>query len=201
MSKKYLGTEYGGWMVDLDLINDGDVIIDAGLGTDISFLQELNKMKKVSIIGVDPTEKSHKYIGSLNLPNIKLFKKAISPFGETSRNIFKNSNPNHVSESFFYGHTSIDKSQFYLASCISFKELISEFSPSLVKMDIEGAEFETLLECFGVQQICVEFHHHCMEGKSENDRDNLLKHFTSQGYEILDNRNGIEFTLVLKKRN
>ena len=43
MNKKYLGAEYGGCEVDLDSIEEGDIIINAGLGEDLSFMKGLKK--------------------------------------------------------------------------------------------------------------------------------------------------------------
>ena len=81
MNIQYLGTEYGGWAIDLDEISDGDVVIDAGLGEDISFLEDLNRNKKVEIIGVDPTEKSHLFVSKKGMSNLTLIKKAIAKKG------------------------------------------------------------------------------------------------------------------------
>jgi len=118
MNKIFLGTEYGGWVVDLDLINENDTIICAGVGEDISF--------------------------------------------ET--------------------------------------ELINTYQPSFIKMDVEGSEYNVLLECLGVKQICVEFHHHCLNDKKLDDTLNLVNKFLDYVYEIIDNRqNYQELTFVLKK--
>jgi FkbM family methyltransferase len=195
MNLKFLGTEYGGWSVDLDSIKSGDCIIDAGLGEDISLLQELSKYYEINIIGIDPTEKSHKYVESLNLSNLKLYKKAIAKNGISNIEFFKNSNPNYVSESYFNEHSSVSL-ESYKTDCVSFKELIEKYNPSFIKMDIEGAEYDVLEECIGVNQICVEFHHHCVSSKNFNDTINSVKMMMSNGYKLISSRNDIEFTFL-----
>ena len=40
-----VGTQYGGWCIDLDLIPEKSTIISAGVGEDISFDKELIKLK------------------------------------------------------------------------------------------------------------------------------------------------------------
>jgi len=66
-------------------------------------------------------------------------------------------------------------------------------------MDIEGAEYDVLDECIGVRQLCVEFHHFCINGISINDTNRCIKKLISSGYEILDkNSQGTEFTFQLK---
>lgn len=196
MDIKYLGTEYGGWDIDIESINNGDTIIDAGLGEDISFLEDLKKYRDVNIIGIDPTEKSHIFLKDRKIENFNLIKKAIAPSGINWVRMNKNKNPNHVSESYFNDHGSVDPNLSYNAECISFTEIISKFSPSLIKMDIEGAEYEVLSECIGIKQICVEFHHHCMSNKKIEDTEQCIKKMEQNGYKIISSRNGIEFTLL-----
>lgn len=196
MNLKYLGTSYGGWEIDLDSIADGSFIIDAGLGEDISFLEELLELKSVDIIGIDPTEKSHKFIEEKKIENLTLLKKCIAKKGVSQVQIFKNKNPLHVSESYFKEHGSANESETYFADCISFKDLIEKYSPCLIKMDIEGAEYDVLEECIGVKQICVEFHHHCISTKNIEDTQKCLDKMVSEGYSIISNRQNIEFTLI-----
>lgn len=195
MSKERLGTDYGGWVVELDFINDGDVIIDAGLGEDISFLEELAKIKNVKIIGIDPTPKSHSYVESRNLKSLSLHKLAIAPKGVESISLYKNTNPNHVSESYLQDHGSVGQA-FHTVKCTSFVDLIQEHNPSLIKMDIEGAEYDVLQECIGVKQICVEFHHHCLKTRDINDTNKMVKMLRDAGYDVIAS-NGIEYSFLL----
>ena len=198
MNKKYLGTEYGGWEVDLDSIEEGDIIIDAGLGEDLSFIEELKKIKNVRFIGIDPTEKSHRYVEKMNLPYLDLIKKAVAKQGTESIKFYKNSNPNYVSESYFMDHGAVLLDNFYTVQCVSMTDIIKKYSPSLIKMDIEGAEYDVLSECIGVKQICVEFHHHCLESKSFDDTSECINMMKSNNYMVISNRNDIEFTFIKK---
>ena len=43
----YVGTEYGGFPVCMNIIHDGDVIYDFGVGEDISFLEGVLSQKSV----------------------------------------------------------------------------------------------------------------------------------------------------------
>jgi FkbM family methyltransferase len=176
MNIKKLGSEYGGWVLDIDSINPGDTIIDAGLGEDISFLEELCKHKDVKIIGIDPTEKSHIYIEkhALHGDKLELIKCAIAPKGTDKIVMYKNSNPEHVSESLYSDHQST-KSDTYEVKCISISDLISKYNPSVVKIDIEGAEYDVYKEILGVKQICIEFHHHCIDSISEECPKTTIK--------------------------
>ena len=107
---KYLGTEYGGWLVDLSLIPERSTIISAGIGEDISFDLELIKQRRCNIIGVDPTPKSHLFIEKQNtLTNFLLVKKALDSESGKKIKMYKNSNPNHVSESILPSHFSVKR--------------------------------------------------------------------------------------------
>ena len=185
-----IGSEYGGWTVDLDSISDGDFIICGGVGEDITFETGLLKLKKVNPILVDPTPKSHSYIENNFGNSLVMIKKAIAKRGTESVRLYRNSNPNHVSESVIPGHLSVSDS-FYDADCVSVSELIEQYNPSLIKIDIEGSEYSVLSECIGVKQICVEFHHHCIEGVSINSTLSMVKLMEDSGYKIIDNHRGL----------
>jgi FkbM family methyltransferase len=197
MDIKYLGSKYGGWSIDLDILKEGDTIIDAGLGEDVSFLTDIQKYVSVNVIGVDPTQKSHDYLSTNPVENMELLKMAIGKYGQDEIRIFKNSNPDYVSESCYVDHQSTLGMESYVTKCISFKELIEKYSPSLIKMDIEGAEYDVIYECVGVKQICVEFHHHCIPSKPKSETDKCIKFMIDNGYSVIAIDNDREYTLVL----
>lgn len=197
MNIQKLGTEYGGWVVDLDSINDGDIIIGGGVGEDISFEEGLLKHKSVKIIAVDPTIKSHRFLEMKKNSNIDLIKRAIEKEGHGKVTIYKNTNPNYVSESVSNTHDMVG-SDSYEADTVSIGELRDQYSPSLIKIDIEGSEYNVYKECIGVKQVCIEFHHHCMADKSLDDTKSVIKEFEDNGYTVIDNRNNIELTFLKK---
>jgi FkbM family methyltransferase len=57
-----LGSSYGGWYVDSDLLDSGEekILISAGLGHDVTFDVEMLK-RGFTVIGLDPLESSFKY--------------------------------------------------------------------------------------------------------------------------------------------
>ena len=80
------------------------------------------------------------------------------------------------------------------------KKLKDEYKPSFIKLDIEGSEYNVLEECIGINQVCVEFHHHCLSDKSYEDTMRLVNMFLENNYQIIDNRkNYQELTFLLKK--
>jgi FkbM family methyltransferase len=197
MNVQYLGTTYGGWVIDLDSIQDGDTIISGGVGEDISFDNELLKVRDVKIIFVDPTEKSHKFMES-NLPDgMVLLKNAIEKEGVDTIKIFKNTNPEYVSESVSRTHSSVGD-DYHEVETISVVKLKEDYKPSFIKIDIEGSEYNVLEECVGIKQICVEFHHHCMDDKSMSDTYQMVEMMKSNGYDVIDARNNLQEITFLK---
>lgn len=184
MNIKYLGTKYGGWHIDIDSINDGDYIIDGGIGEDISFDEELLKLKNVNIIAIDPTIKSHIFLEKKSNDNILLIKKAIARSDIKEVEIFKNTNPNYVSESVYNTHNMTGKDS-YKVETISISELKDKFKPTLIKIDIEGSEYSVFKECIGVKQICIEFHHHCLSHINLVDTKEVIKYFEKNGYTVI----------------
>ncbi len=201
MTIKYLGTQYGGWVVDIDSIKDGDTIICGGAGEDISFEEALMRDRNIKIVEVDPTEKSHRFMeGKLKQhSNIELIKSAIEKDGVESITLYKNSNPDHVSESVFNSHQSVvNNGTSYEAPCVSIKTLREKYNPSFIKIDIEGSEYNVIDELIGVKQVCIEFHHHCIPSKTSKDTNEIVTKFINAGYQVIDNRNLHEITFLLK---
>ena len=203
MNIKYLGTEYGGWVIDLDSIKDGDTIICGGMGEDISFEEELLKHKDVKIIEIDPTEKSHRFLENKFLEDselsqkINLIKGAIESETQEKVKIFKNKFPDYVSESVNNSHSYV-YDDFYEVDVISIKKLKEDYNPSFIKIDIEGSEYNVLEDCIGIRQVCVEFHHHCLSDKNLEDTTRLVNKFLENNYQIIDNRKSYqEVTFLL----
>ena len=171
-----IGTQYGGWCVSLDLIPEGSTVISAGVGEDISFDKEIIRIKNCNVIGVDPTEKSAKYIKENPQQNFHFIQKALSHNNEKIK-IYKNKNPEWVSESILKSHDMVTE-QFYEAESITLEELIKENTDvSLIKMDIEGSEYSVIenLKSLRVPQICIEFHHFCSNKTWEDTRKCIVK--------------------------
>lgn len=184
MSLVRLGSSYGGWVVDLDILPEGTTVISAGVGEDISFDEELIRLKNCNIIGIDPTEKSVEFIKSKNIPNFTLLEKALWVDNDGIE-LFYNSNPDHVSESILSSHQSVT-TLGHKCDTISIPQLLKDYDNiSLLKMDVEGAEYDIInrLEVLEVPQLCVEFHWFCSNRTKLETADCIAK-IISFGYEL-----------------
>ena len=62
-----LGSDYGGWVIPGDLIDDSYTLFSAGVGEDISFDIEFAKRFGSKVVFVDPTPRSISYLESFEL--------------------------------------------------------------------------------------------------------------------------------------
>jgi FkbM family methyltransferase len=176
------GNHYGGYYVDLDSINTNDTILDLGVGEDYSFSEFLHLYRDVKVIAVDPTIKALRYNQDKKLNYVTFINKAVYTLDDKDLVLYKNNNPNHVSDSINPDMKSVG-SETYTVKTISLKGLIRKYQPSLIKLDIEGAEYDIYKDCLGVQQICMETHDY--NTNRDNQRDvALINFFTSHNYDI-----------------
>ena len=187
MAFELVGTNYGGWMVDANLISRGSTIISAGVGEDISFDLWLMKERGCKIVGIDPTPKSHSFIESQgNLGNFELIKMALHSSDNDIVTLYKNKRSDHVSESILVHHHAVNDFDSYFSETVSLNKLFDKYENiSIVKMDIEGSEYDVIrsLEYVPstVKQFCVEFHHFCTS-KTIEDTKNMITILSNLGF-------------------
>ena len=75
-----------------------------------------------------------------------------------------------------------------------------DLKPCLVKLDIEGAEYECFRDCVGVPQVCIEWHHRMMSIFKKSDTEAALDYFLANGYELVHRTDTDEVLLVLGGR-
>ena len=186
-----LGTEYGGWTVDLDLIPFGSTVISAGIGEDISFDLELINLKNCRVIGIDPTERAKRYIENNKNERFNFLQKALYSESNKKIRIYKNITPKYVSESITPSHKYVSETDFYEAETISINDLLNKYkNVSVLKMDIEGAEYEILnsISKLDVPQVCVEFHFFCTDFTID-DTEKCIEHLQRMGYVLSHSTN------------
>lgn len=185
LNKREIGTDYGKNFVDLDIIPEYSTIIDAGTGEDISFSEELHKLKHIKVIAIDPTRKSYNFIKTKNLSYVTFLNKALHKNSREKIKLYKNKNPNWVSDSIYSSHCAVGK-DYYESETISIIELRSLYpNVSLIKLDIEGAEYDVYEQCLGIPQICIEFHSFVMKDKTKEDDLRIINVFQNNGYELI----------------
>lgn len=163
---KHFGNKgYGGWAVPDGLLRPDSVVIDIGLGDDISFSSSIISQVGCLVHGFDPTPKSIAYVNDLGLERFILH-----TFGVAGSNrgavFFLPNNPAHVSGSIAKSsHVGSRQIEIKLIDFENVLRIVDVDHVDLLKIDIEGAEYEFLdSESFRrnshlVKIICIEFHH------------------------------------------
>ena len=160
---------YGGWAIPKGAVNQSSVIVDVGLGEDISFSESLIRSYGCTVHGADPTPKSIAYVKQLSPPNFILYEQGLA--GVSGHATFYLPNEaSHVSGSIaqagHVGHKSIT------VELISLSDLFTKIGTNevaVLKIDIEGSEYDVIGEDNFAQQvanvkvICIEFHHRWKE--------------------------------------
>lgn len=149
---KWIGSKYGGWHIDTALVNANDYVISAGLGNDISFDMEMIRHCNCKVVGIDPTGLTVKTVKKINNPNFIYIKAGLYYHDDG----FKMSNETTN------GNTMFSK-KVKIMPTISIPTLLNKYYPvSVLKMNIEGAEYEVLKYLsrnIDIGQLCIRFHH------------------------------------------
>jgi FkbM family methyltransferase len=159
------GSEYGGWQILRGSISSDSVVVDIGLGEDISFSVSLMDQAGCTVHGFDPTPRAIAYVRGLALPRLVLHEVGVA--ARSGRVTFHlPDNDAHVSGSLLRGeHTSRRSIDVDVVALDDVFRRIGAERIDLLKLDVEGAEYDTLLSgafrelAPRIRTICVEFHH------------------------------------------
>lgn len=199
---KWIGNSYGGFYVDTSLIKPESVVFSIGIGEDISFDEGIAGLGVKKVYLFDPTPKSINYIKSVgNRSWIHFTNVGVSTIDEVVK-FYLPKDTDHVSGS-VYVHNNTDNSNAIEVQLHSVKTLLKMSnceSLDLLKMDIEGSEYQVLQQLMKDKifpsQICVEFHNrYFKDGNVLFDKTiNSLK---NNGYEIFGvSKTGEEYLFV-----
>lgn len=162
---EFHGNDYCGWNIPRDSLNSGSVVVDIGLGEDISFTLSVMEKYGCAAHGFDPTPRAIDYI-SRQAPS----RFVMHPVGVAAKrgpaDFYLPNEEAHVSGSLALAeHVGLKKLRVELISLGDVFEQVGCQRIDLLKLDIEGAEYDLLAsDDFGrlasrIGIICVEFHH------------------------------------------
>jgi FkbM family methyltransferase len=191
------------WVVDR--LGPQSTIIDMGLGFDADFSQAMIERFGLKSIGFDPTRKhqeSLRKIADSSSGRFEVNDLAIGPqrqmttFNESQQNVsgsMLNDHPNVLHDSI----SSYDVQVITVADALAKAEKID-----LVKMDIEGAEYDVLEQTPDevirrVDQWIVEFHHDMIERFHFSRTRRNIQRFKRLGYEVFT-RDNVNFLFYIK---
>lgn len=159
------GSNYGGWSIPAASLGSESVVVDIGLGEDISFSTSLIDHYQCNVHGFDPTPRSIEYVENLSYQKFTLHKVGVAANSGRAMFYLPN-NEQHVSGSLTRtNHTGLHQIEVELVTLDDVFARICRDRIDLLKIDIEGAEYDLLMsECFtrhapNIGILCIEFHH------------------------------------------
>lgn len=185
-----LGTKYGGWWIMSSAIRKDPLLIDCGLGNDISFPIAFLQKFGGRIIGIDPNPAAIDYCTKHAPNDMEIRPEAFwAQAGETLT--FHLPRPisqlpkgaDGVSGSLIASHSYAGESALTVRTT-SLEEILNTSGYTecdVLKLDIEGAEYEVLKSICNsgqvrmARQLLIEFHHHCTEHTFQDTLDAVAK--------------------------
>jgi FkbM family methyltransferase len=196
------GSEYGGWWVCPTGLTADSVVYSLGIGTDISFDLSMIETFGVAIHAFDPTPGSIHYLQGRQLPDVFRFHAfGVGAYDGPAR-FFLPENPAHIS------HTLVapadDRGEAIDVEVRRLSSIMHDLDHSTIdvlKMDIEGAEYDVLDEILDghlpVRQILVEFHHR-FRGIDVDRTRRTVQRLNAAGYRIFAaSISGEEYSFIL----
>lgn len=159
----HMGSNYGGYVVPLSLLGANSTCYSCGVGEDVTFDLDLIAATGCTVRAFDPTPRAAEYaarIADLE-PRFIFLPYGIWSKDETMR-FYAPREKAHVSH-------SIDNLQhtesYFEAECLSLASVMAQLGDEtidLLKLDVEGAEYEILRNVveagIDVRVVCAEFH-------------------------------------------
>jgi FkbM family methyltransferase len=158
------GSGFGGWFVDPRPLHESSVVYSVGIGDDVSFDLALIDRIGCTVHAFDPTPESHRWLATQTLPP----EFVVHEFGLANRNgvipFFAHENQEWIAHSTIKSvHTVAGGVELPVRRLTTVMELLGHDWLDLLKLDIEGAEYEVIDDLvdsgIAVEQLLVEFHH------------------------------------------
>jgi FkbM family methyltransferase len=157
-----IGSDYGGWTLPEDLIEESWICYCGGVGTDVTFDLGLIERYGCTIHAFDPTPSSVRYVRE-TVSDEHRFR--FYPWGLWSADCEMRFYAPSFGESNFSVSNLQHTKGYFEAHCRSLQSIMRELGHDhvdLLKLDIEGAEYEVLRSVLDGNPapvvICVEFH-------------------------------------------
>lgn len=157
-----LGSDYGGWPVATTNLPSNPVVYSFGVGEDISFDLAVAARFAAVVHAFDPTPRSQKWLEGQDLPENFHFHPIGIAASDGQVKFFPPENDAHVSFSKTPSHGSAAPVVAEVRTLGSILHDLGGPAPTIVKMDIEGFEYEVIdaLVASDIRppQLLIEFH-------------------------------------------
>lgn len=207
INDKWLGSDYGGFFVATEILdfkkNQEIIVYSAGVGTDISFDKALmRRYRTAKIYAFDPTPISVEWIKRKKTPANFIF----HPIGIGTKNgkeqMFLPSSHRVSFTIHQWDEASKEHVEVEMKTINSIAEQHGHSFVDVLKMDIEGSEFEVLkaldFSKLSFGQILVEFHERFVENGVEI-KNETIKRLETHGYICFAISSDYEYSFINKR--
>lgn len=195
------GGDAGEWWVCPEGLGAESVVYSLGIGTDITFDLSLIQAYGLRVEAFDPTPRAIEYVSSQVLPSGYRWHAVGIGARDGRARFFPPENPNHVSHTLVHREaTGSSAIEVEIRSLPTVLRELGHDRIDVLKMDIEGAEYEVLDDVLGhrlrVRQILVEFHHRFPEVGLDRTR-RAVAALNAAGYRIFfSSESGEEYSFI-----
>jgi FkbM family methyltransferase len=177
------------WNFYPDMLNAGSVVYSGGVGRDISFEHGLVEKFGCAVVLMDPspTGRETMALSENQIPQFKFMPVGLAGSCKT----LKLAPPLYPEEgSWFKAEAGDNTIDFMCEDLATLMEKNGHQHIDLLKIDIEGAEYEVLDDLLRrdlpVKQVLVEFHHGILPGLKRSQTVKAILKMTLGGYRLLD---------------
>lgn len=184
---EWFGSEYGGFYVNKDHLNDNSIVYSFGIGEDISFDLQLIHRFNCKVFGFDPTPKAIDFVNSQQLPSLFFFNSYGIGKQTGMVKFYLPKNINHVSGS-VVALSSLNDLVPIDVHLKKFSDIkLNHKVIDVLKIDIEGAEYDVIPSILEsdiiIKQILVEFHHRMFDNGAKLTRASIAL-LNNHGFEL-----------------
>jgi FkbM family methyltransferase len=198
-----LGSDYGGWLIDVDAVKADAVVYSAGVGEDVSFDLALMDRCGVTVHAFDPTPRSIQWVKAQQLPPTFVMHDYGFADVDGEIELFAPINPGRVSHSIVNRAGATGRSlKLPVKKLSTIMRELGHDRIDVLKMDIEGAEYGLIEWLCGTairpQQVLVEFHHR-FPGIGIEKTKRAIQSLRGIGYGVVGVSNtGLEYSLFYR---
>ncbi len=197
-----IGNKDASFAVAGNSLTGDSIVYSFGVGTDVSFDTGLIKKYNLKVYAFDPTPKSVEWVKKNNsLPDGFIF----NPWGVSNEDKMEKFYPpaNDAYDSFSIDNIQNTDKRFVECQVYrleTIKKKLNHSKIDLLKMDIEGKEYDVLNDILAsgdlCSQIAVEFHHRFINSGANKTKD-IIKKLNGKGYKIFYvSDNGEEYSFI-----
>lgn len=184
-----LGNEKARWYICPDNLSASSVVYSFGVGEDISFDLELISRYHAELHAFDPTPRCIEWVRRQNLPREFVFHEYGLAHFDGLCKFLPPENSAHISHTLLERNLPWPAIELPVKRLTTIMESLGHDHIDLLKMDIEGAEYDVLNDLLSVgirvDQLLVEFHHRWPEIGVHKTKV-AIRYLNEAGYRIFN---------------